>query len=109
MHSHFSECPGDLVRFGDHCFEALPSESAPIRDNADDCMDKGGLLWYPESSEEINFVWQKFPILEVNVSYHIGAKNYSSAKGFHFLDGSFLPGIPFFTRNLQWIITGTFK
>lgn len=91
--SSVSECPGNQVRFGDRCFEELPDATASLLENADNCMDIGGHLWYPETSEEIAFVTQKFP----GDLYHVGAKNYSKEMGFYFLDGTFSPGITFFS------------
>ena len=98
-------CPGDQTRFGDSCYDQLPDNSSDIITNADGCMEKGGLLWFPENSLEIQFILKALPSGE---PYHLGYKNFSKNWGITFLDGSQSPGIPFFSRNqlqiLFWII-----
>ena len=42
------------TRFGDHCYDNFIKES--ILQNADFCEEKGGFLWYPETTAEIAFV-----------------------------------------------------
>ena len=52
-------CPGNQVRFGDHCYEeasqifSLVSDNDDVLKNADACATVGGVLWYPETVEEI--------------------------------------------------------
>ena len=69
-----------------------------ITDNADGCFDKGGLLWYPETAEELQFVKHAFPVPD-GYLYHLGYKNYSREWGVYHLGGDFIPGIPFYTRK----------
>lgn len=61
-------------------------------------MDKGGHLWYPETIEEIMAITEIYKVSNTTL-FHIGVKNYSTANGIYFLDGSFSPGIPYFTRK----------
>ena len=56
------------------------------------------VLWYPETVEELNFIKQMYPIPNGTV-YHLGVKNFSSHWGFTFADGTYSPGIPYYTCN----------
>lgn len=93
-----SGCPGNQIRFGDSCYDQLPDNSSTITANADDCMEKGGLLWFPETSLELQFISKSFPV-SPGEKYHLGYKNFSYNWGISFLDGSHSPGIPFYSRK----------
>ena len=82
--------------------------SSPYSDtfvnNAAGCMDSNdAVLWYPETVEELNFIRQKFPVADGEV-YHLGVKNFTDHWGFTFADGTFSPGIPYYTckKKIYW-------
>ena len=57
-------------------------------------MDDGGFLWYPETSQELQFIKKAFPV-DAGEVYQLGIKNHSKHTGFILADGSAHPGIPF--------------
>ena len=73
-----------------------------IYENANACFDLGGLLWYPETANELHFVNHKWPAN--GALYHLGYKNYTKHWGIQLMDGHFLPGIPFYTRKSFYTI-----
>ena len=97
-------CPGNQVRFGDHCYEeasqifSLVSDNDDVLKNADACATVGGVLWYPETVEEIKWVAHNFPIGSGEL-YHLGYKNYTDNSGIYAINGQFIAGIPFYTRK----------
>ena len=97
-------CPGNQVRFGDHCYEeasqifSLVSDNDDVLKNADACATVGGVLWYPETVEEIKWVAHNFPLASGDL-YHLGYKNYSQNFGIYAINGQFIAGIPFYTRK----------
>ena len=85
------------MRFGDNCYHKLSDSSDTLENNAGACMDlENSVLWYPETVEELLFVKEKFPIASGEV-YHMGVKNFSDHWGFTFADGTYSPGIPYYT------------
>jgi hypothetical protein len=74
----------------------LPAETDTLNANADACEDMGGHLWYPETSAEMAFIREVFPIPSGEL-YHLGVYNYSISWGIWFIDGTYSPGIPFYT------------
>ena len=92
------KCSEGKVRFGDHCF-AQGLEDTNIAEAADDCMNKGGFLWYPETIQEIKFVINEFPNANDTKKYLVGYKNFTQYLGTTMHDGTLLPGIPFLTTT----------
>ena len=102
MYCFIAACPSDQRRFGDYCYKELETFSQPFNDNANECLDMEGHLWYPENSQEMAFVRQSFPVETLGDVYHLGIITMSTWQGMNFTDGTFSPGIPFYTSmNLQ--------
>ena len=85
------------MRFGDNCYDELDTSLQSIEDNANQCADKLGFLWYPENYYEFKFVREKFPVSNNGEVYHLGIHVVYNDGGFWLLDGTENPGIPFYT------------
>lgn len=96
---YISACPNDQIRFADHCYDELLSEIDNILANADNCELNGGHLWYPETAAEIAFIIVSFPTDNSSDVYHLGIDEFSHESGINFTDGTFSPGLPFYTSN----------
>ena len=95
--SYFSACPENQIRFGDYCYEELENKKQTIEENANQCEDKLGHLWYPESATEFAFMKETFPVETTGDVYHLGIQIIDSKHGMYLMDRSFHPGITHYT------------
>ena len=95
--SYFSACPENQIRFGDYCYEELENKKQTIEENANQCEDKLGNLWYPESATEFAFMKETFPVETTGDVYHLGIQIIDSKQGLYLMDRSFHPGITHYT------------
>ena len=76
----------------------MVSDNDDVLKNADACATVGGVLWYPETVEEIKWVAHNFPLGSGEL-YHLGYKNYTQNTGIYAINGQFIAGIPFYSRK----------
>ena len=93
----FLACPENQIRFGDYCYEELSNQKQTIEENANQCEDKLGHLWYPESATEFVFVKNTFPVETSGDVYHLGFHEVYSNHGMYLIDRSYHPGITHYT------------
>ena len=90
-------CKENQVRFGDYCYEELPNPKDTIEKNANECLDKGAYLWYPESAVEFSFIKSNFPVQTEGDFYHLGIQIVFTNQSLLLTDGSINPGITGYT------------
>ena len=96
-----SACPEGQVRYEDYCYKALDNPAQSFDDNANQCLDMEGHLWFPASSKEISFVKEMFPVANDGDVYYLGISSINPILGMNFTDGTYSPGIPFYTRKFK--------
>ena len=98
-------CDENQIRFGDFCYEELSTAKQSVENNANQCLDKFGHLWYPQTASEFAFVKDTFPVASTGDEYNLGILMYFSDHSMMFSDYSYHPGITHYTGILvfEWL------